>query len=114
MRNDPWEDPEIKLWYRRTQKRLPPMIRDSAITLSIVPHGDPDVKYCVELGMCIMMGKPIILIAQTNDDIPPKLRAIADEIIISTMDKDNPAEQRYVAERLQAFMEKFGPKDAPE
>jgi len=111
MPTDPWQDPEVKQWMRHVRRKLIPKISGSAVTISIVPNGQPDVKYAVELGMCIMLNKPILLFARTDTVIPERLRRVADEIIISDLDPDSRAEQEYVAQRVAEFMEKFGPQD---
>jgi hypothetical protein len=99
---DPWEEPEVKAWMRRVKKELVPKIGSSRIVISIAPHkGKTDVKYAVELGMSIMLDKPIIVVAATNDDVPPKLRAVADKIIIGTIGEPG------FADRIQAAMEEM-------
>lgn len=41
------------------------------------------MKFWVELGAMIMLQKPIVVVAVEGRPIPPKLRAIADEIVTS-------------------------------
>jgi hypothetical protein len=60
------------------------MIEGSAVGVSIVPT-DPDgvdVKFAVELGLMIMMDKPICLVVQPGTEIPAHLKRVADEIVM--------------------------------
>jgi len=64
---------------RQVRRKLVPKISDSKVVISLCPKGGAtDVKFAVELGFSIMLGKPILVFANTNDDIPPKLRLVAD------------------------------------
>ena len=78
---DPWDEPEVQAWARRVLDELVPMIRDSAVTVSIAPGTDTDVKFAVELGMSIVLDKPIILAVVPGRQVPPKLAAVADAVV---------------------------------
>ena len=82
-KNDPWDDPEVQRYLARANKELRPMVESSRITVALWT-GDPDAKQAIELGFMVLYNKPIIIIAEPGQDIPPKLAAIADEIIIGT------------------------------
>ena len=56
----------------------------SAFVLSLVPEGPPDIKFCVELGMAIMLGKPVVAVVQRGVKIPGRLAEIADAVITVT------------------------------
>ena len=75
------QHPEVKAWLRKMRANLVPMIRDSAVSVSIVPSGEPDVKFSVELGLSIMLDKPIIAVVTPGAKVPSKLVKVADEII---------------------------------
>lgn len=74
-------DPEFQAWKRNVQKNLIPKLEASSSVVSIMPSGKPDVKYAVELGLSIMMDKPIILVVSPGTKVPAKLALIADDII---------------------------------
>jgi hypothetical protein len=58
-------------------------IAGSRATISIVPAGgELDVKFAVELGASIMLNKPIMAIAHSEDDVPEKLRKVVDEVFV--------------------------------
>lgn len=81
MSGDWIDDPDAKAWARRVRKDLVPKIQSSAATISIVPRGDTDIKFAVELGLSIMLGKPLILVVFPGAKVPDKLVQIADEIV---------------------------------
>ena len=77
-----WDaNPDVQSWARRVREKLVPMLEDSSSTIAIVPH-EPDVKMAVELGMSILMGKPLIIVAPTERHCPQALAAWADEVVI--------------------------------
>lgn len=57
------------------------MIEGSRLTVSLVPQGPADIKFAVELGLSIMLDKPIIAVVEPGQEIPGKLRAVADRIV---------------------------------
>lgn len=64
-------------------------MNQSAYVMSLVPRpGDVDVKFAVELGLAIMLGKPIVAMAQPGVPIPPGLRKVADAIIVADLDTE--------------------------
>jgi len=96
----PWEeDPEWRAYVTHVQTELVPMIEGSSIGMSIVPKNpeDVDVKYAVELGLMIMFDKPIMLICRVGMVLPPKLRAVADEIIFADDLTDPDAREQIIA-----------------
>lgn len=64
------------------------MMSDSAMVISIVPDDDLDVKFCVELGMAIMLNKPILAIVQPGAKYPEKLRRVANQIVEADVDTE--------------------------
>lgn len=107
---DPWEsDPEFLAWKKDVEENLIPMIRDSAVAMTLFSP-DPDVKLAVELGMCLLLGKPIVLVVAKGQVVPPALAKIAIEVIYVDWD-DSTATQvaiAAVAERVKALLEAEG------
>jgi len=99
---DPWDMPEMKEWADHIRKELVPKLVGSAATVSIVPKGETDVKYAVELGMSIMLEKPLVLMVSPGAHVPDKLAQIADAII--EIDFDDADSQHQAGERLQEFL----------
>jgi hypothetical protein len=75
-------------------------IDESALVVSIAPGAEPDVKFAVELGLSIMLDKPLLVVVLPGRPVPRKLREVADEVIVC--DVDTKAGQR----EIQAAMER--------
>lgn len=60
---DIFADPEARAWAQRALDELVPRLRDSVGTVSLVPDvaGLDDIKFALELGLTIMLGKPLIV-----------------------------------------------------
>lgn len=88
---------EVRDFFECARRELFPKMEASSVFLSLY-EGGLDAKYCLELGIAIMLGKPILLLALKGCEIPPRLRAIADRVI--------EADSVYAArEELQAAMQ---------
>lgn len=81
MNDDLLDDPDFQEWAERTRTQLMPMIQDSALVVSLVPQGDADMKFVVELGLAIMLDKPIVAVVHPGTIITGKLRQVADAIV---------------------------------
>lgn len=80
--SDPWNDPDAQQWVEHVRKTLVPMLDESAISVMLGPDvDDADVKFAVELGMSILLDKPILVVALPGRRVPTKLRMIADELV---------------------------------
>ena len=77
MSDDVWDDE----WEQYIRDELVPRIADSTATLSLVPQGETDIKFAVELGLSIMMDKPLILVVLPGRTVPQRLRRAADAVI---------------------------------
>lgn len=82
MTDDPFTGPEWDDFVKHCKEELLPKLDDSAMGMCLVPSGPTDVKFAVELGFLIMMDKPILAVVDPGVAVPPKLRAVADAIII--------------------------------
>lgn len=76
-------------WVARVRGELVEKMAASAFVASLVPSGETDVKFAVELGLAIMLDKPIVAIVVSGSPVPGKLRDVADAVIeISDMDTE--------------------------
>lgn len=103
-----WEiSDEWKAYVTHCRSTLVPMITGSRMSLSIVPK-DPaktDIKFAVELGLCIMFDKPIVLIVDPDTVLPDHLRRVADEIV-----RGHPGDDA-TREELMAVIKRMRPDD---
>lgn len=81
MSDDLWNDPDVQAWVSDARENLIPKIDGSAATISLVPDGEGDIKFAVELGLSIMLNKPIIAVVIDNRKLPDKLVQVADTIV---------------------------------
>jgi len=101
--NDPiLNDPDFWEWAEHVRTHVMPLILESALVVSLVPKGEADIKFAVELGLGIMLDKPIIAVIQPGTIIAGKLRMVAD--VILEWDPDTNDNKALVAE-LQRQME---------
>lgn len=85
---------------------LVPKVADSAVCVSIVPRNEKnwvDAKFCIELGVMIMLDKPILAIAHPDAPVPEKLRLVADRVVVA--DLETSEGQRAIAEAIRDFQE---------
>jgi hypothetical protein len=107
------QDPGFQEYAQHVRDELIPMIKDSAVALSLVPpDGIPDVKFAVELGYMIMLDKPVISILRPGAAPSKKLSAITDEFVEGEMD-DPDFQQRLMAamSRVRSKIDTEGDED---
>lgn len=90
-------------WFADVKARLVPMLRDSALYLGICPDGEPDAKFCVELGVAIMLDKPLLIVVPPGRRCPPGLDRIA-HVVLADCDLARPEDRK----RLQVALETLG------
>lgn len=86
-------------------------IDESALVINLVPGGEPDIKFAVELGLAIMLDKPIVPLAFAGREIPPGLRRVAHGVIEMENDFDTEAGQLEMQRKLEEIMDRLGLKD---
>jgi hypothetical protein len=84
--NDPFADPQWKAYAAHAAEYLVPMIADSAVTISMAPTGESDIKFALELGLSIMMDKPIITVIEPGTAVPARLVRVSDAIVEGCLD----------------------------
>lgn len=102
-----WDDPDYREWEEHVRNVLIPMLNDSAATISVVPP-EPDIKFAVELGLSILMDKPIICLVQPGSKIPAALVRAADEIVEVDIKGDPDGSQRSIAEAFERVLRVHG------
>jgi hypothetical protein len=99
-----WEDPEYQAWEKHVRDVVVPVLEGTAVTITLIPRGRTDVKFAVELGMSIMLDKPIIALVQPGMSIPSGLAAVAAEIVEVDIAKDPAGAQRSITEAFGRVM----------
>ena len=101
---EPWEDPGFSKFARAVRDELAPKLDGSAIVMSLVPRAttDIDVKYAVELGLSILLDKPICLLVHPGQVLPEHLVRVADNIV--EVDLANPSEAAQKVQNVMAEM----------
>jgi hypothetical protein len=102
----PWDDPEFTDWADDVLINMAPKLRKSAFSISLW-SGKHDVKLWVELGASIYMDKPIILLVFEDQEIPPKLKLVADEIV-AIKSFDDPGSKKDFEEALDRMLRRLG------
>ena len=105
MIQDPWDHPDAKAWAQHVREDMLPKLQSSALAAMLITGGDPDVKLAVELGMSILLDKPVIVMVTAGATVPEHLVRCADEII--EFDSNTP--ERTVV-RLQEAIERLQAK----
>lgn len=109
MSDDVWRDPDVKAWMALAAEELVPKIDGSDATISLVPDGEGDIKFAVELGLSIMMDKPILAVVFDGRELPPKLLAVADGVVhLHRREMGTPAGQAKVNAAIEKLFRKLG------
>ena len=82
---------------------LVPKLAASAATVSMVPRGETDVKFAVELGMSIMLDKPILAIVDPTTKVSRRLLRVADKVIYADLETRAGLEKAH--REIQTFTE---------
>jgi hypothetical protein len=100
---DPYDDPKFRAWTKRVRTELIPMIEESDMTVSFCPVAESvDLKFAVELGLSIMLDKPIIVAVPPGVTVPERLVRVADEIVeLTAMDAGTAQRINEAVDRVQ-------------
>ncbi len=94
---DPFDHPTMQAFAAEVRSKIIPQLRSSALSCVIAAR-EPDVKLAVEIGLSILMDKPIIVVVPPGTQVPAKLIAVADRIVEwSGSDDDATAGARIAA-----------------
>ncbi len=104
-------DPDDVRFQKIVMEGLVPKVAESAVAVSIVTNDEQyvDAQFCVELGVMIMLDKPIFAVVDPKVPVPDKLRRVADEICIADISTEDGRIE--VGQRMQAFMAKHIKED---
>lgn len=100
---DPFDHPEFKAFLKRVLRDTAPKIAASAYVMSIAPStGTADVKQAVEIGLAILMDKPLIVLAPRGRTVADRLLRIADVVI--EIDMDTAAGREAAVDKIKAIL----------
>jgi len=94
-----WADsPDFRSYAEHVIRDVVPQMKDSAVFLTIAPDGGiADVKQAVEIGFCILLDKPLIVVAPPGRHVAERLLRVADHVITADISTDEGREQIAVA-----------------
>ncbi|QGJ96514.1 deoxycytidylate deaminase [Arthrobacter phage BeatusComedenti] len=78
------EPPYIRKLIEAAERDVLPRVRHTDACVVVVPE-EPDVKIAIEIGLGVMMDKPVILLVRAGCRVPEKLMMIADEIVATDL-----------------------------
>lgn len=102
--DEAWEDQEYQAWEKHIRESMVPVLEGSAVTITLIPRGQTDIKFAVELGLSIMMDIPVIALVQPGMSIPSGLAAVAAEIVEVDIANDPEGSQRSITEAYARVM----------
>lgn len=108
-KDDPFDSQEFLDYADRVRRELIPKLEDSSVVVSLVPDGEGDVKFAVELGFSVMMDKPIIAVVAPGSTPSTKLIKVADVILEADLSSD--AGRASLQERLPAAIAGLDPDE---
>jgi hypothetical protein len=96
--------PEFDRFAGRVRRELVPKIEGSRVFLAITPSSPDkvDVKFALELGIAVMLGKPIIAVIPPGTAIPEKLARVVDRFV--ELDLRDPSGKQRLTEVLQEML----------
>ncbi len=95
---DRLNEEELEGWnefVRHYREDVLPRMEESALFMTVVSPARTDIKFAVELGMAIMLEKPIITVVVPGAHVPEKLRAISEAVVECDMDTGEGREELY-------------------
>jgi hypothetical protein len=93
---------------RHARQSLVPKLRQSAYVMSLLPDRDGvDVKFAVEIGLAMMLDKPMFVVVRPGFHVPERLRRAADEVFEMAADPDTEEGQQEVADAFNEFIERW-------
>ena len=95
--NDFWAHSNFEAWEEHVKEVLIPMLEGTAVSITLVPQGTGSIRFAVELGLSIMLDKPIIALVRPGSSIPAALARAADELVEVDIKKDPDAAQRSIS-----------------
>jgi hypothetical protein len=87
---------------KRVREDALPKIQSSAVVISLLPEGEPDIKFAVELGLSILLDKPLIAAMRPGAKIPRKLALVVDRFV--EFDPSDPTTRDRIADAIREML----------
>ena len=97
---------ELEAWLAENAGEILPRMRASKVCLTVLLPGHVDAFLALQVGMALLLDKPLIIIGVDNAWLPERVRQVADVIIEGSM-KD-PATAERAKEALRSILKKQG------
>jgi len=72
---------EIEKFLKSVADDVGPKIRDSVFCVIALHAGRTDIALALQIGLAVLMSKPLLVVSARGVPIPPQLRLIAAEIV---------------------------------
>ena len=112
MADDPWNDPGMKAWLARASEELVPKLDASRMSVVLVKGktaSEGDLQLAIELGLSVLMDKPILVIVVDGKPSPPKLVGVADAVVhLHEGELKRPSGRAKVMKALTDMKHEFG------
>lgn len=93
-------------WVEHVRSETVHKMNESAFVMQLVQESDKmDIKFAVEVGLSIMLDKPILAVAAPGVTIPRKLRKVADVVIYADIDTE--AGRHTLSREIENFIERL-------
>jgi hypothetical protein len=104
MSRDWSKHPGFRKFARQVAESTMPHMAESAYVITIAPPTgtEADVKQAVEIGLAILMDKPLIIFAPKGRTVADRLLRIADHVVEADMDTE--AGRAEAMRKLEAVM----------
>jgi len=103
---EPWDEPEMKAWLEDARVNLIPLLQKTEASV-FEARTTTDLKYAIELGLSILMNKPILAVVLDDRQAPPKLLEIADHVLhMKAREMGTPAGERKFQAAVEEMMAK--------
>lgn len=105
MPDRPWlADPEYQAWATRIHDHVLPGLESSGAHCMFFAGGlEPDINYAVELGLSVLLDKPILVVRPPGMEIPERLRRVADLVV--EIDLAQPGVGEHLGQLIKEFVD---------
>ena len=102
-KDDPYRSKEWRNFTRSVINDMLPKMKESALVVGLSTASDEaDCKMAVEIGFCLLLGKPLLIMAEKEGDVHPGLLRAADEVVYGEI--QHPKNQQALHEAMDRMV----------